>query len=146
MGSHFVAMPLHLASRLRATLSPSRRCLAFPFTVATCLTGWNVSPSFMCHSTLPTASAYNRTDCERQELREYVLAVKLVEYFREKRYTGEDRFRVTFPKQVCGPMDFSYNVPTIIERWRIFGKPSRDLRLPTRGEQMSRIGHGRIGS
>jgi len=139
-------MPLHLASRLRATLSPSRRCLAFPFTVATCLTGWNVSPSFICHSTLPTASAHDRMDWEHQERWEYVLAIKLVEYLCEKRYTGEDRFRATFPKQVCGPMDFSDNVPTVIEGWGIFGKPSRDLRLPTRGEQVSRIGHGRIGS
>lgn len=49
-------MPLQRASMLRATRSPRRMCRALPRTVATCLTGSNVSPSFECHSTLPGAT------------------------------------------------------------------------------------------
>jgi len=127
VGSHFVAMPLHLASMLRATLSPSRRCLALPRTVATCLMGWNASPSFMCHSTLPTALIHDRKDYTHQERLRHVLAAKLVEYLREERYTGEDRFGTTLPEQVGGPLDFPDNIPTVIERRCIFGKPSCDL-------------------
>ena len=51
-GTYCVAIPLHRASMLSATRSPRRRCRAFPRTVATCLIGSNVAPSFMCHSTL----------------------------------------------------------------------------------------------
>jgi len=46
MTTHLVAIPLHLARRLRAIRSPMSKCLAFPLTVATCLTGSNKSPSF----------------------------------------------------------------------------------------------------
>ena len=47
-----VAIPLHLASTFNATLSPKSSSLALPLTVATCFTGSNLSPSFICHSTL----------------------------------------------------------------------------------------------
>lgn len=51
----------------------------------------------------------------------YVLAPNLVEHFREEGYPGEDRFGASFPEQIGGPWDLSDNVPTVIERWGVFG-------------------------
>lgn len=55
--AHLVAIPLQRASMFSATRSPRRMLRALPRTVATCLTGWNVSPSSRCHSTLHTSLA-----------------------------------------------------------------------------------------
>jgi hypothetical protein len=51
----------------------------------------------------------------------YALAFKLVEHLREEGYAGEDRFGVPFPEQVGSLLDLSDNVPTVIERRRVFG-------------------------
>ena len=52
--AHTVAMPLHLARVLRATRSPSSRCLALPRTSATLVfvLGGMTEPSGRNHSTL----------------------------------------------------------------------------------------------
>lgn len=88
--------------------------------------GWNVSPSLTCHSTLSTPhkrSKHKRNGSQPAVTQhgKYALAFKLVEHLREEGYAGEDRFGVPFPEQVGSLLDLSDNVPTVIERRRVFG-------------------------
>jgi hypothetical protein len=58
-----VAIPEQRAKVFNATLSPRRRFLAGPVTVATLATGSNSVPSFMCHSTLFISSITAEIAC-----------------------------------------------------------------------------------
>lgn len=119
---HLVAIPLHLARRLSATLSPRRRCRAFPLTVATCLTGSNVSPSWMCHSTLQEPMT---TEPEGQI--NYILASELAKDFGEERDTSKHSGVFTLSKEECFSFGLPDHISCVVERRRVLGEPSVDL-------------------
>lgn len=119
--AHFVAMPLHRASRLRATRSPSSRCRALPRTVATFLTGWNVSPSCMCHSTLQRGAPTIVNDSGPfRKLRNNLRAPKLSKNLVYERDTRKDGHILAFPKEKRFSLRFAHDVPTVVKRGRVF--------------------------
>lgn len=92
--TYTVAIPLHLAKVLRATLSPNKSCLAFPRTIATLVLvlGGTTEPSDINHSTLgvswPTShspsyslAAYISHDCiKERHTRQYTLTISFIAY------------------------------------------------------------------
>lgn len=130
--ANLVAIPLHLARRLSAIRSPSSRCLAFPLTVAICLTGWKVSPSFTCHSTLRKRQRWHwhASGCY------YVLAAQLSKDFGEERRTCQHRRVLAFSIQECLTVGLPYNVTCIIERRNVFRQPGGDNGFPARRENV----------
>jgi len=131
--AYFVAIPLHLASRLSATRSPRRRWRAFPRTVATCLTGSKESPSFMCQFTLCTRLGFNHDGvCWLV----YVLAPKLTKYLGKEGTTSEHCGLFPLSKKKCSAFCLPNDIAPIIKGWRVLDQPVIDLAFPTWRQQV----------
>lgn len=140
--AYLVAIPEHRASMFKATRSPRRICLAFPRTVATCLTGSNVSPSRMCHSTLrpeDQSVTTRKRNPGKQATMQHSLTPQLCEHLLEERPPRQDRRRLALPQQPRFADGLAHDEPAVVERRGVFGEPGLHLGLPARWEEVREV-------
>lgn len=138
--AYLVAIPLHLANRFNAMRSPRSRYLAFPLTVATCLTGSNTSASWICHSTLLNNQALQSNIDPENHSR----TAQLLEDLCDEGRPCEDSRLLALPEQVSFTFYFTNNISSIIKGGCVFCQPGSDLGFPARRQKMGiRWGVGR---
>lgn len=131
-------MPLHRAIVFKATRSPKSSCLALPRTMATLVLvpGGTYDPSGINHSTLASARPPR-----------YPPAVDLLENLVEERHTSKHALRSARPASThlaLSPEErlllfLAYDKASPVKRRSIFRKPSCDISLPRRRQEMRKV-------